>query len=119
MSWKPTTHKPLVPLVQHKRLDSLPPRILRFRLRLDKFDYTIYHLPGKELYAADFLSSAPLAKVNSVNLELQEEVEAFVGAVTQQTEENHLEDQVYLQVMQFCTIEWPSKKDLNTDLIPY
>lgn len=54
-----TDHKPLVPLLQDKRLDSLPPRILRFRLRLDRFDYTIYHVPGKELYAADTLSRAP------------------------------------------------------------
>ena len=33
-----TDHKPLVPLLGNKRLDTLPPRILRFRLRLDKFD---------------------------------------------------------------------------------
>ena len=73
------------------------------------------------------MSQLYAAEGNSVNLELQEEVEQFVGAVTQQTEENHLEeyrrgqaeDQVCLQVMQFCTTEWPSKKDLNTDLIPY
>ncbi len=36
-----TDHEPLVPLLSNKRLDSLPPRILWFRLRLDKFDFSI------------------------------------------------------------------------------
>ena len=36
-----TDHKPLVPLLSHKGLDSLPPRILRFRLRLMRYDYEI------------------------------------------------------------------------------
>jgi len=42
-------HKPLIPLLNTKHLDSLPPRILRFRLCLEKFDYTILHVPGKLL----------------------------------------------------------------------
>ena len=41
-----TDHKPLAPLLGSKFLDSLPPRILRFRLRLMQFDYTISHVPG-------------------------------------------------------------------------
>ena len=56
-----TDHKPLVPLFSTKNLDNLPPRILRFRLRLNRFDFTIHHVPGKELYTADTLSRAPIA----------------------------------------------------------
>ncbi|KAL5493939.1 hypothetical protein EMCRGX_G015184, partial [Ephydatia muelleri] len=48
-----TDHKPLVPLLSSKYLDSHPPRILRFRLRLMRYDYTISHAPGKLLYTAD------------------------------------------------------------------
>ena len=44
-------HKPLIPLLGSKRLDDLPPRIVRFRLRLAKFDYLIEHVPGKLMYA--------------------------------------------------------------------
>ena len=73
-----TDHKPLVPLLGNKRLDALPPRILRFRLRLDKFDYTIHHVPGKELYSADTLSRAPLSGADASTLELQDEVEAYI-----------------------------------------
>ena len=36
-----TDHKPLVPLLGSKHLDTLPPRILQFWLRLARFDYTI------------------------------------------------------------------------------
>jgi hypothetical protein len=34
-----TDHKPLVPLLGTKHLDSLPPRVLRFRLRLARFEH--------------------------------------------------------------------------------
>lgn len=47
-----TDHKPLVPLLGTKRLDSLPPRVLWFRLRLARYDYSIVHVPGKLLYTA-------------------------------------------------------------------
>jgi hypothetical protein len=34
-----TDHKPLIPLLNTKQLDSVPPRILRFQLRLARYDY--------------------------------------------------------------------------------
>ena len=55
-----TEHKPLVSLLGTKKLDSLPPTILRFRLCLARFDYTIAHIPGKELCVADTLSQHQL-----------------------------------------------------------
>ena len=56
-----TDHKPLVSLLGSKSLDSLPPRILRFRLRLSRFSYSIHHVPGKILYTPDTLSHAPVS----------------------------------------------------------
>ena len=44
-----TDHKPLIPLLNSKQLDSLPPRVLRFRLRLARYEYTVEHVPGAEL----------------------------------------------------------------------
>ena len=55
-----TDHKPRVPLLSSKHLNDLPPRVLRFRLRMAKFDYTIAHVPGKLLYTADALSRDPV-----------------------------------------------------------
>ena len=42
-----TDHKPLVPILGKKCLDSLPPRVLRFRLRLMRFQYTFTTAQGK------------------------------------------------------------------------
>ena len=42
-----TNHKPLVPLLSSKQLDNIPPRIVRFRLQLMWYDYSISHIPGK------------------------------------------------------------------------
>ena len=42
-----TDHKSLVALFGSKHLDELPPRILRFQLRMVRFDYTISHVAGR------------------------------------------------------------------------
>ena len=41
-----TDHKSLVPLLNSKCLNTLPPRVLRFRLQMNRFDYIITHVPG-------------------------------------------------------------------------
>lgn len=53
-------HKPLVPLLSSKPLNSVPIRIQRFWLRLMRFQFKVVHVPGKELNTADALSTAPL-----------------------------------------------------------
>jgi len=42
-----TDHRPPVSILGEKKLDKLPPRILRFYLRMSRFDYSIIHVPGK------------------------------------------------------------------------
>ena len=75
-------HKPLIPLLNEKHLDALPPRILRFRLRLEKFDYVALHVPGKLLYTADALSRAPLPEFLDTDTTLQDQAECFVQTIT-------------------------------------
>ena len=53
-----TDHKPFIPLLNSNNLDALPPHIVCFHLRFVKFDYTVYHVPGKQLFTADALSSS-------------------------------------------------------------
>ena len=50
-------------------------------MQLAKFDYTVYHVPGKQLFTADALSRAPIPE--TIEDPLQEEVESFVEAITQ------------------------------------
>jgi len=73
-----TDHKPLVPLLGSKRLDSLPPSVLHFRLRLTRFQYSICHAPGKTLYMADTLSRAPF---NEMTQDLTSDIEMFMQSV--------------------------------------
>ena len=56
-----TNHKPLVPILGSKSLDTLPVRVQRFRMRLMSFQYSISHIPGKDITTADALSRAPTA----------------------------------------------------------
>ena len=51
-----TDHRPLVSLFGNMFLDRLPPRILGFKLRLQRFNYTIWHVKGSWNVSADALS---------------------------------------------------------------
>ena len=71
----------LIPLLNSKQLDNMPPRILIFRLRLSRYNYDVQNVPGKYLYTADALSRAPVA--GSCDNPLQEGVETFVDSVVE------------------------------------
>ena len=71
-----TDHKPLVPLFGSKSLDTLPPRVLRFRIHLMRFQYRIVHVLGKTLYIANTLSRAPVSTTNTE--EVEKDTETFV-----------------------------------------
>ena len=105
-----------------KSLDSLPPRVLRFRLRLMRFQYTIHHSPRKSLYLADTLSRAPLRaspeEVNSLS-QVEKEVEIFVDAVVaavpahgdrlDKYRQAQASDPECAKLIEFCQSGWPAK----------
>ena len=122
-------HKPLIPILSTKHLDNLPPRVLRFRLRLARFDYSIKHVPGKLLYTADTLSRAPTSDVSVDALQSEAEVEAFIDSVTsslpastQRLETYRIgqaEDSVCARVQEYCRTGWPEKRLVEPDLRQY
>ena len=77
-----TDHKPLVPLLNTEPLDSRLPRVLRFLLRLARFNYIVEHLPGKLLYTADVLSRAPTTRAQG-NQALTQEAELWIDTIVQ------------------------------------
>jgi predicted aspartyl protease len=111
-----TDHRPLVALLEKKSLDDIPPRIMRFRLRLLRYRYRVVHIPGKEMYTADTLSRAPLKGLgNDAHLRsLQQDTEAFVyGLLTNlpatstrldQIREAQFNDPVCQQMKRVCFI---------------
>ena len=74
-----TDHKPLVLLLSSKDLSQMPPRILRFRMRIMRFAPTVVHVPGKDQITADALSRAPVDGPDSQDATLVDNVEAFTS----------------------------------------
>ena len=115
-----TDHLPLVPLLSSKDLSKMPPRILRFRLRLMRFSPDIKHVPGKLQITADAFSRAPVKEVMSVNDELDiKEMESSVKATVssypttnqrlEEIKEQQNLDTITSQIRSFCTNGWPSE----------
>ena len=121
-------HKPLIPILSTKHLDQLPPRVLRFRLRLAKFDYSIEHVPGKLLYTADALSRAPRSDADDDVPQSQDEIEVFIDAVVsslpasaqrlQMYRKCQAEDSECARVQEYCKTGWPVKRLVEPDLLP-
>lgn len=70
-----TDHKPLISLLGRKPIQDLSPRLLRFRLRLLRFDYDIAYVPGKMLVVPDSLSRQINVTANEVNGVVCDELE--------------------------------------------
>ena len=112
-----TDHKPLVPLLGARRLDELPIRVQRFRMRMLRYHFTISHVPGKNLVVADTLSRAPESG-ESVQDCLEQEVEAYVDATfssipaterrMEEIRQHQEEDPVIRQLKVYCRTGWPS-----------
>ena len=123
-----TDHKPLIPLLGYKSLDDLPPRILRFRLRLARMDYSVVHVPGKLLYTADTLSRAPRISTEN-DKELEEDIEHLMEVVVKSlpATEPRLEeyakaqrlDPICSQIVEYCQQGWPDKHKIQLQLKPY
>ncbi len=123
-----TDHKPLIPLLDTKNLDVLPPRVIRSRLRQARFNYRIQYVPGKLLPAADALSRAPATASGEPQTE-SDEAEAFIEAVTssypcsapmlETYRRAQAEDSTCQQVQKYSQVGWPRRQPTNLDLVSY
>jgi transposase InsO family protein len=124
-----TDHKPLVPLLGKTNLDSLPPRVLRFRIRLMRFHYTISHVPGKSLNTADTLSRAPTSIPDNLQLLADQQTEMLVDNILSSLPANsdrlneyrraQQMDNTCQRIINFCQNGWPTKKHIPADLRSY
>ena len=112
-----TDHKPLIPLLGKANLDSLPPRILRFRLHLSRFDYSISHVPGKLLYTADTLSRAPITSSSDCfdNMDMESFLHAIVSSLPLNPDRLEVyrqaqkADPIFPQIIVYCNQGWPGR----------
>ncbi|XP_011406246.1 PREDICTED: uncharacterized protein K02A2.6-like [Amphimedon queenslandica] len=124
-----TDHKPLVPLFSTKRLEELPVRVQRFRIRMLRFHFSISHVPGKDLVIADMLSRAPEGTPNEQDLLLEEDTRAFIEYIMEslpaseirlkEIEKEQKKDPVCAKIAQYCTKGWPDKASLSVSLKQY
>ena len=122
-----TDHKPLVPLLGHRDVELLPPRLQRFRLRLMRYSYVIQHVPGCELYTADTLSRTPLSSTADQSFET--ETNSFVNSVIsclpasdvrlEQIRSHQKEDETCRLLMSYCQDGWPDRNKLHGTINQY
>ena len=121
-----TDHKPLVALLERKSLEDVPPRIMRFRLRLMRYRYKVIHIAGKEMYTADTLSRAT---GNIAARSLRADVEAFVYSIMsnlpatehrlEEIREAQHDDEVCAKIREYTLGGWPDRHKVCSSLKPY
>ena len=102
----------------------LPPRVLRFTLRLMRFQYSIHHVPGKTLYTAVTLSRAPLKDISDASS--SSEIEQFVQAITATFPAStdrldsyckaQAEGSICSKLIEYCTSGWSNRSKLELTL---
>ena len=123
-----TDHKPLVVLLGNKNLEDLPPRILRFRWRLIRYNYNVQFLPGKEIYTADALSRAPVSEDSQQDESIQEtavfveQVISHLPATDMRLEQvrcQQQDDEICRQIRQYVNEGWPENGKLKGEIRLY
>jgi len=111
-------HKPLIPLLSTTDLAKMPPRILRFRLRMMRYSPDVVHVQGKTQITADTLSRAPVGKPQACDQELINEVTDFSRAALkflpatqarlEQIKATQDADMQCAEVKKYCQDGWPA-----------
>lgn len=122
-----TDHQPLVTLLGNADLDTMPPRIQRFRIKLMRYQFNVVYVPGKQLATADTLSRAPDEKPSISLVDVVEEfVEFQVAAITDtklvtadDVRRHQEQDGECNQLVKYCTQGWPRRDRLPEHMKKY
>ena len=125
-----TDHSPLVTLLSKKRLDEMPLRVQRFRLRLMRYNYEVIYIPGSKQTIADTLSRAPVEESKEISIksielsvEIENYVQGFIGNINasehrlKEIQQFQNKDPVLKEVKKFTQSHWP--KSCAIPLLPY
>ena len=117
-----TDHKPLIPIINNKDVDTAPICCQRLLLRLMRYNATAIFIPGKLPVVTDALSRKPMHGETSMT---EGEFEAYVNTVSQSqpASDQHLEkirqateeDNTLQLVAKYTLTGWPRR---SSDVIP-
>jgi transposase InsO family protein len=118
-----TDHKPLECLY-NKPLHSAPPRIQRMMLKLQKYDFKVRYVPGKEQYISDTLSRATgQEQPESEGDEFEVFTVSSLPISDEQLNKFHREtelDSTLQMLKKYVATGWPeSKDDIVQEARPY
>ena len=103
-----TDHKPLVMILQ-KPLTCAPPRLQRMLLKLQNYNFTIEHLPGKDMAIADTLSRLPnMANQQEIDLDVQVSMVQFSPECTNDIRAGTKADPALTALSDMIVNGWPS-----------
>ena len=119
-------HQPLKTIFS-KSITECPPRIQRFFLRLQRYDFILQYAPGKTMVVADTLSRASVKneppQINSV------EVDRFVASIIDNLpiSDNKLQelrnmtasDHVLQKVKLYAEKGWPVRREADIDTLSF
>ena len=122
-------YKPVVPLLMKQTIDTLPPRLQRYKMRLMQFNIkAVNHVPGRYHYTADTMSRK-LANPNTVPPTIPEEMKAHIDSIIaafpasdrklSQIIAAQDQDKVCKQVKRYCSAHWHNKNHIEQDIKPY
>ena len=123
-----TDHKPLTVLLNSSKLSKMP-SILRFRLRIMRYNYQVQYVPGKNQVTADTLSRAPIGLPGLEYKLLFKDLEAFSIRTTsclpatpnrlQQIRDAQKTDEECSLLRSYCLQGWPPYMPHQPLLRPY
>ena len=120
-------HKSLKTIFNYN-INNAPPRIQRFLLQLQKYDFEVKYIPGKDLVLPDTLSRAPLKQnVSEIqNDETMAQVNSIIANLPiskcklNKIEEETATDETLQKLSTIISNGWPKKRsDVSDDLKPY
>ena len=120
-------HKPLKSIL-NTPIHKTPPRIQRFFMFLQKYDFVVNYVPRKDLVCSDTLSRIPLKEQGpeisetEVNCQVHSVISSFPISTERlkQLEVETLNDRTLQRIASYITQGWPkSRNHLNPELKPY
>ncbi|XP_064462310.1 uncharacterized protein K02A2.6-like [Ornithodoros turicata] len=118
-------HKPLVPIFSTKRLDELTARLQRLRLHTLEYDFSISHVPGKQLFTANVLSRNPVIFNGDTDAYLASAIEEYEALtidllpasanMLERIRKASAQDKTLTLIAEYCTTQWPPDAVLSPE----